>query len=430
MTQGRGGEGRGGEGKEGGKGKERKGKERKGKERKGKERKGKERKGKERKGKERKGKEREGKGREGKGREGKGREGKGREGKGREGKGREGKGREGKGREGKGREGKGRKGREGKGREGKGREGKGRGREGKGREGKGREGREGKGREGKEGKEGKGREGKGREGKGREGKGREGKGREGKGREGKGREGKGREGKGREGKGREGREGKGRMKEGLSVRVVLSCVCVCVLRSHTFFCERSTLTVTTAFFAAHPFPKGVTASGTERCPSPGFFHQGVPSFALTHGVLATLPPHRKVLCQAPACRWLEGLKRAPADQLLAARLHVLLRRPGVIAVGVRPTIITTAIHKSPKRCRSSCVRSTNIAQLCVLHTRKHVSTCGWLKRRDRTRRTDTGSWPSQDPVSSNTCATQVKWYPERSSNKPSTPLRVRTAGPG
>ena len=103
---------------------------------------------------------------------------------------------------------------------------------------------------------------------------------------------------------------------------------MCLTVTH-FFSERGALTVTTAaFFAAHPFPKGVTASGTERYPSPGFFHQGVPSFALTHGVLATLPPHRKVLCQVPACRWREGLKCAPADQLLAARLHVLLRRPG------------------------------------------------------------------------------------------------------
>ena len=39
----------------------------------------------------------------------------------------------------------------------------------------------------------------------------------------------------------------------------------------------------------------------------------------------------------------------------------------VIAVGVRPTIITTAIHKSPKRYRICCAL-TNIAQLCVLHT--------------------------------------------------------------
>ena len=39
----------------------------------------------------------------------------------------------------------------------------------------------------------------------------------------------------------------------------------------------------------------------------------------------------------------------------------------VIAVGVRPTIFTTAIHKSPKRYRICCA-STNITQLCVLHT--------------------------------------------------------------
>ena len=110
-----------------------------------------------------------------------------------------------------------------------------------------------------------------------------------------------------------------------------------------------------------------------------------PELLLTHSVPATLPPHRRVLCQVPACRWHESLKCASADQLLAARLHVLLRRPGliapcwsptnnnhncislgramglcVIAVGVRPTIIATALHKSTKRCRISCVRSTNI----------------------------------------------------------------------
>ena len=61
------------------------------------------------------------------------------------------------------------------------------------------------------------------------------------------------------------------------MRVVLSCVCVCMTVTH-FFSGRGALTVTTAaFFAAHPFPKGVTASSTERYPSPGFFHHGVPS---------------------------------------------------------------------------------------------------------------------------------------------------------
>ena len=49
------------------------------------------------------------------------------------------------------------------------------------------------------------------------------------------------------------------------------------------------------------------------------------------------PPHRKVQCQVPACWWREGFKCAPADQLLAARLHDLLRRPGDTLVGVRPT---------------------------------------------------------------------------------------------
>ena len=45
-------------------------------------------------------------------------------------------------------------------------------------------------------------------------------------------------------------------------------------------------------------------------------------------------PHRRVLCQALACGWREGSKCAPADQLLVARLHVLLRRPGDTLVGV------------------------------------------------------------------------------------------------
>ena len=71
------------------------------------------------------------------------------------------------------------------------------------------------------------------------------------------------------------------------MRVVHGCVCVCLTVTH-FFSVRGALTVTTAaFFAAHPFPKGVTASSTERYPSPGFFHQGVPSFALTHGAVKT-----------------------------------------------------------------------------------------------------------------------------------------------
>ena len=65
------------------------------------------------------------------------------------------------------------------------------------------------------------------------------------------------------------------------------CLCVCLTVTH-FFCGRGALTVITgAFFAAHSFPKGVTASGSERYPSPGFFHQGVPSFALTHGAVPT-----------------------------------------------------------------------------------------------------------------------------------------------
>ena len=71
------------------------------------------------------------------------------------------------------------------------------------------------------------------------------------------------------------------------MRVVLSCVCVCLTVTH-LFSGRGALTVTTAaFFPTHPFPKRVTASGTERYPSPRLFHQGVPSFALTHGAVPT-----------------------------------------------------------------------------------------------------------------------------------------------
>ena len=52
-------------------------------------------------------------------------------------------------------------------------------------------------------------------------------------------------------------------------------VCVCLTVTH-FFSGRGALTFTTAaFFAAHPFPKGVTAR--------------VPSFALTHGAVPTAP---------------------------------------------------------------------------------------------------------------------------------------------
>ena len=154
------------------------------------------------------------------------------------------------------------------------------------------------------------------------------------------------------------------------------------------------------------------------------------------------PPHRRVLCQVPACRWHEGLKCAPADQLWAARLHVSMRRPRVIAVRVRPTSHNCISTRS--QCGRICCASTNIAQLCVLHTfppspKKesrlqcpptcqapekdysqldltprtfvaHVSPLvgGWLTRSDQTRRTGTDSWPSQEqPVSSDMCATQA-----------------------
>ena len=82
--------------------------------------------------------------------------------------------------------------------------------------------------------------------------------------------------------------------------------------------------------------------------------------------MAQVPPHRKVLCQAPACWWREGLKCAPADQLLVARPHVLLRRPGNTAVGIDQHL-QSRLHKYPKRYRICCA-STNIAQLCELHT--------------------------------------------------------------
>ena len=89
--------------------------------------------------------------------------------------------------------------------------------------------------------------------------------------------------------------------------------------------------------------------------------------------MVLFPPHRKVLCQVPACWWREGLKCSPADQLLGSAPSRLVASPSsdtrsrsptnnhhncislgramglwVIAVGVRPTIITTAIHKSPQ----------------------------------------------------------------------------------
>ena len=49
-----------------------------------------------------------------------------------------------------------------------------------------------------------------------------------------------------------------------------------------------------------------------RYPSPGFFHQGVPS--LCSHPRCSFPRHCRVLCQVPACRWREGLKCAPGQQ--------------------------------------------------------------------------------------------------------------------
>ena len=46
------------------------------------------------------------------------------------------------------------------------------------------------------------------------------------------------------------------------------------------------------------------------CHPLGSSTMGSRAFALTHGVLATLPPHRRVLCQVLACWWHDGLKCA------------------------------------------------------------------------------------------------------------------------
>ena len=90
-------------------------------------------------------------------------------------------------------------------------------------------------------------------------------------------------------------------------------------------------------------------------------------------------PHSKVLCQVPACWWREGLKCAPADQLLAARLHVLLRRPG-------DTLSRSSTNISRRRLpgpRSGLVghrswSSTNISQLL---SKSHQSGIAFVVRR-------------------------------------------------
>ena len=188
--------------------------------------------------------------------------------------------------------------------------------------------------------------------------------------------------------------------------------------------------------------------------------------------MVLFPPHRKVLCQVPACWWREGLKCAPADELLAARLHISLRRPGVtrswsltnnhhncislgramglwvIAVGVRPTS-PSASPRCPKAVSHLLCVDQHRTTVCTSHIsafpekrslgfsvprhaklRKHrlqltgpysshlcrtrVSTCGWLTRSDQTRRTGTDSCPSHEPpVSSDTCASQVSRAPYR-----------------
>ena len=59
---------------------------------------------------------------------------------------------------------------------------------------------------------------------------------------------------------------------------------------------------------------------------------------------------------------MEGLKCAPADQLLATRPHVLMRRPRVIAVGVdqHPQL---HLQKVPKRYRICCASPSTADQL-------------------------------------------------------------------
>ena len=85
----------------------------------------------------------------------------------------------------------------------------------------------------------------------------------------------------------------------------------------------------------------MTDNGPVRLPLSGLFHHGVPSFCSHPWCPSYTPTAPQSIVSGTRVPWHEGLKYPPADQLLVARLHVLLRRPGVIAVGVRPTIITT-----------------------------------------------------------------------------------------
>ena len=64
-----------------------------------------------------------------------------------------------------------------------------------------------------------------------------------------------------------------------------------------------------------------------------FAHAGSRATALTR-CATRLPTALQRVCQALACWWREGSNCAPADQLWAARLHVLRRRPGDTLVRV------------------------------------------------------------------------------------------------
>ena len=79
-------------------------------------------------------------------------------------------------------------------------------------------------------------------------------------------------------------------RQGVSARVVLSCVCVCLTLTH-FFSGQGALTVTTAALSIPwVLPLGGGEGGVELCSHPW----------------CCFPPHRRVLCQALACRWREG----------------------------------------------------------------------------------------------------------------------------
>ena len=63
------------------------------------------------------------------------------------------------------------------------------------------------------------------------------------------------------------------------------------------------------------------------CHPLGSSTMGSRAFALTHGVLATLPPHRRVLCQVLACWWHEDFKVWYCHAFMFGCVD-----PGVIAV--------------------------------------------------------------------------------------------------